>query len=412
MIVKRFKVWVLLGVFLTGTFSVAVFPEYQLSDFSGSSSVGVGYVSVGSRPFFKSALYPELEFGPVSAGFDVNVYVPLDGKPSPSDLHSFAFRKLAYTATDWGLSWGRITNQTFGNGLLMDDYDSGAGGSIEFDSSKAGVRYYSQSDSRKSEVIWTAKNVIGSRLQYQFQQVNLLGRPIWWGLSVISDSDGVYGLDGTQIRPRTIGYSGDASVPILDSVLVGYVEVASLYFPSPTLGESDRHGSGAGIGLSGKPAPWVNYRLEYRDLGSQFVPGYYGPTYEATGFDFASDSVHKRISGVVGSVNAEMFDGYFKGQVRYESYSDPGYDPVLSGSLGWKEIARTVGVFNFTQRFDRESRPIAALDVLYKTGGLLDYVVHIKRVYTNFSKGLYEQSFSVEARADLNSLVPGIPFVK
>ncbi len=412
MVSQRWKQVVLAGLsmlILTGT---QAWPEYRLSDFNRTSSLGVGYVSVDSRPFFKTSLYPEFGFGPVALAFDLNLYIPLDNKPVPSYLQPLGFRKLSYITNEWGVHWGLLTNQTMGNGLLMENYDSASGGSTEFDTSKAAFKTHIESEPYRVEAMWTGKNLVSGRLQYDLPNFNLLGRPLRLGVTGITDSDGVTDADGTRLRPRTSGLSGDVSIALIEEVLTGYVEVANLYYSEQLDGSATKQGTGAGIGVVGKPASWVHYRLEYRDLGPQFVPSYYGPTYEATGFSFARDAMQSRVSGILGELGGEFADGYLKGELRYEAYSSSVFDPVLSGSLGWKEIASTIGVINFTQRFDRQSRPVATAEVLYKPGGIVNYLFRVKRVYSNFSAGEFEQTFSVEAQMNLDNFVTQFPYLK
>jgi len=74
----------------------------------------------------------------------------------------------------------------------------------------------------------------------------------------------------------------------------------------------------------------------------------------------------------------------------------------------WRQIAGTVGVINYTIPFQGKQNATMKMDILYMTGGVLDYVVSLKRTYLTLDT--FMESYGVAVRFNASKLIPGLPF--
>ncbi len=375
---------------------------YNLEDFEDKGlNAGLSFIRQDNRNFAKVNLSPDLQLGPVGVGLDFNGYLPTDGGTVPAELQAVNLRMLSYDHNHIaGVKWGRLSHVTFGYGLLMDNYDSGSFGSREFNNQKAGVLGYGTISNIRVDGMWTASNVRAGRVSYTLSESFLLGSPIVFGANYVTDTDGIdrpiEGRTDRITRPIQSGVGGDIGLPIAGDFLTLYTEYAQL--------REQGAGSGAAAGMKGTFFGQADYRLEYRRLGAGFVPGFFNGLYEAVS---AGPLPTTEANGVMGALGASVMDGYFKGDIVYEAYD--GYDPVLTGAVGWKKVNNTVGVVNYSRAFGKGGAAVAQADVLYYTGGMFDYVVTYKRTYLDAFA--FTESYSVGVRLNLNSLVPKLPFI-
>ncbi|MFC1770514.1 hypothetical protein ACFLZV_01375 [Candidatus Margulisiibacteriota bacterium] len=375
--------------------------SYRLEDFESKGlKSGVGVVNVGGENFYKASISPDLTLGPVGLGLDINGYMPFNaGAPYPSELNAVTLRHVSYDHNkQFGAKWGWLRSVTFGQGLLMNNFNSGAAGTTEFNNEMAGVLGYATFSPVRVDAMWTAKNVKAARVSYIMEDTVLLGSPIIIGGTYVTDQDGVDNeIDGNQIsRAAQDGYGVDVGVPVGGDFLTLFTEYSKLI----------DHGGGASIGFRGSFFEQVDYRAEYRTLGRGFVPGYFNSTYEATSLDLNTDSLSEQIDGFLISGAMTFMDGAFKGGLIYEKYDQKD---LLTAAVGWQKFQNTVGVINYTVPFQGNGNAIAQADILYYTGGWMDYVCHIKRVYITSST--FTESWSVGMRVNLNNLFPKVPFL-
>jgi hypothetical protein len=382
-----------LGIYLCLLLSLPLSAEinYNLSDFESGQSGSFGLVQVDGNSFIKTGLSPDFMVGPVDLGLDINFYLPLDGGGEyPSDLEFLTIRRLGYKTENYGFSWGHLSNLTIGQGLLMDNYDSGIGGTDLFTTSKAGLHAYGKIKGLGLEGLYTGTNVKGARVTIPLLSETLvLGSPLILGATYITDTDGIdEDVDSTTItRDSQAGYAVDLSLPIAGDLFTVYTEVATL----------EDHGSGGSVGFRGNVWNQVNYRFEYRVLEEDFVPGYFSRTYEATSFNFEEDAPADRISGFLGAVSTSFMKEYMKAGLMYENYDDVN---LLTAGVGWKKLGNTVGVINYTVPFQGESSKVVEADLIYYTGSYLDYEISIKRTY--ITSDTFTESYQVGARMNLD----------
>ncbi|MFC1616849.1 hypothetical protein ACFL2K_01380 [Candidatus Margulisiibacteriota bacterium] len=386
---------------------------YRLEDFEkGGSRLNIGVIVINQKSYFKAGLSPDMKFGPFGLGFDLNMYIPTNSDDTvPTELSTFAFRMISYEHNDlWGVKWGRLTNVNFGYGLLMENYDSGSAGSTEFTTEKAGFDIYYNPQPIKVRAMWTATNLKALRGTYTLSENVFLGRPLFLGVTYVTDSDGVFHSNSTtdNIRAAQTGISADLSVPLLEKrILSAYLEVANLY----------EQGTGSAIGIGGYLGGSLNYRLEYRMLGKKFVPGYFNNTYEvndraANAFNFATDAPNTETKGWLGYIGLSFFDDYFKTEWMLEDYDNTA--PILSAAVGWSKFGPSVGVINYSKSFQNPDGGIVSASILYENMVRIpmptDFIFNIRRVYSNMSDfndpNNYTESVTMTFRPNLRGIFP------
>ncbi|MSR88235.1 MAG: hypothetical protein EXS67_01090 [Candidatus Margulisbacteria bacterium] len=386
---------VLLSLFvLIGISSIQAGISYNLSDFeTQNGTLSIGSVQENGKNFFKIGGSPDLTFGPLQVGLDINAYI---GKGTPSSLQPIVLRRIAYDHNHIaGFEWGRLQHVTYGQGLLIDNYDSGSFGSSELNNDKVGIKGYLDIHNIRVDAFHTASQVFGGRLSYTLSETFLMNSPLVFGGNYIKDQNGINKTieSNTIIRPVEEAWSADISMPIGGVFFTPYVEYAEL-----TKGQT---GKGQSLGIKGDFIV-ANYKLEYRSLEAGFIPGYFNESYEATSLD-AANTPKDKTNGFLGAFSASLND-YIKGGIIYENYAH--HTPLLTGAIGWHKIGNTTGVANYTRSFTGDDNAILNSDILYSTDNGLDYVVHFKRIY--FKNGKQEDTYSVSLRFGLKAF--GLPF--
>jgi len=370
--------------------------HYELEDFDKPNlQGGISLVNVDGDTLVKVGLSPDLKLGPIDLGLDINFYSPSD-KASDHNLQWVSLRHVGYNYKDrHGFKWGRLRDLTLGYGLLMDDFDTGSGGSSEFVTKKAGFHGYTTLFRTRFDAVWTGEDVKAGRVSYTlFEKTPIFGSPLIIGTTYVTDQDGVN--DTSQggdaiVRAKQDGYAADVALPIGGQLFTLYTEYAKLV----------DHGDGISFGAKGSVFGQLKYRAEVRHLGEDFVPGYYNQTYQATSFDFATDAPQKKLTGFLAATSVDFLSGHFKAGAMYEHYQDI---ELGTAALGWQRIGNTVGVINYTVPFQGQGQAIGQADILYITGRSWDYIVHIKRVYQ--TKSTFTESYSVGVRFNLDKLLP------
>jgi len=372
-------------VFLSTSIIAGTDVPYKLSEFEAKGlGSEVGVVNRNGNSFLKAGLSPNFEWGVLSVGFDINAYVPT--QKGDSSQFNVVFRNIGFDyQKKYGAKWGHLKNVTLGQGLLIDRYDSGSGGdSTEFTPDKAGVLGYATASNVRIDGFWTASKIAAGRISYEMEDTALMGSSVIVGGTYIKDSDG----SGTSTTAVS-GYSADIAAPIGGDFLTVYSEYAQL----------ENNGKGGSVGVKGEILDY-SYRLEYRKFGSHFIPGYFNYNYELAPGNLAT--VNQEFNGILGAAGTSLFNGYIKTGLKYESYGDVN---LLSASLGWKEIANYTGVINYTKPFKSNTDAIADAEILYRTGGVMDYVFNMRRVYQPTST--YD-TWTVATRINLSRLFPGL----
>lgn len=372
------------------SYSITLGISYNLSDFEQPGLKGdIGIVKVEDKSFAKTTLKPDFNIGALELGLNLNLYFPLNSDDStPSELANVALRHVAYNHNDWaGFKWGHLSGVTIGQGLLINRYDSGMGGSTEFNSNKAGFLGYADWDTYSVDVLYTGTNVKAARVGVILPYFMLLDTPFELGFTGAEDSDGIdEAINNVAInRNKADGYAVDLTLPVGGDFLTFYTEFAKV----------NKHGDGATIGLKGNIMDQFSYRLGYINYGKDFIPSYFNSTYELTN---TPQGLSKGEQGFVLGAESVLFGGYIKAGAEYEYIGDRN---VATASLGWQEVQNTIGIINYTVPFNGSSNAVAKADIAYLSGGTVDYVFHIKRVYYNDKP---EDTYSISSRWNLSKL--------
>jgi len=369
--------------------------EDQLEISESGTSLGISYANIDSLDYTRVYLAPNFPLGPVKAGLDINYYIPMGDHDTPSELNKVVLRHLSYDYEDkHGFQWGHLRNITFGQGLLVDAFDSGGGGSSEFTEDKAGILAYATLYETKISVLNTNEKVQGARIERPV--VELAGVPLVVGATYFKDDDGINDSStGTLVsRDAVESYAADVSYPIGGNAATLFVEHA----------EIQDEGNGTSVGLRGNLLKWLNYRAEFRSLGEGYAPSYFNNVYQSTSFDFDTDALQEDTSGFLVAAGTQFFGGKFRAGMQYENYEDIN---LFSSAVGWSNIARTSGVLNITKPFSNvdDDRLVAVADVyMVNPSQPYDVLMRFKRVYE--SNGDYEQSYSMGVRLKPSRLLP------
>ena len=149
----------------------------------------------------------------------------------------------------------------------------------------------------------------------------------------------------------------------------------------------------------------VDYKAEYRVLGTDFVPGYFNNAYQSTAFNFSSGALKEKVSGVLVNATSDIMGEYAKAGLQYELYDDVN---VLTAALGWKQIGPVTGVLNYSKPFNSENNnAILVGDFYYRTAKFYDLIIRVKRVYVSSNEFTESVGFSVVFKID--RLLPNLP---
>ena len=277
---------------------------------------GIGMTIVDGKPYYLFHLFPELTFGKIGIGLDVNIRVGEDGKIRHDDFDETYdyFRIIRY------IRYGSKREPFYARAGTLDYARLGHGSIIYL------YRNSPSYDLRK----------IGLELDADFETIGFE--------SMYSDlgGSGVLGLR-PYVRPLKLSTAGD--IPVLGGMEVG-ATFASDYHEQATLGNgglsivgfdiglplfsiswlnsmlySDYvkiidYGNGATVGLdlnfTGLGVATLSAKYERRFMGDQFLPAYFNALYELERFKPSPSGL---ASGKIVSLrNAAKTDGYY-GQI-------------------------------------------------------------------------------------------------
>ena len=373
--------------------------EFELQDFleQEGSNLQMGYVNIDSNSYLKAAINPDFPLGPLSIGLALNLYLPLGDYGQPKSTDWIALRYLGYDyQKKYGFKYGQLRRITLGQGLLVENFNSGSGGNIEFTTKKAGILGYITVLDTKITAMRTAEEVQALRVQRPVMELS--GVPVIVGATYAEDVDGIDDdSTGKQInRNSQVGYAADISYPIGGPFFTLYAEGAHL----------EDQATGYGFGAKGSVLQALDYKAEIRHLEKGFAPGYFNSTYQATGFNFSTDALQEDLTGFLVNVGSDFMKDAFKAGMQYELYDDVN---VLSAGIGWRRIQRIAGVINFSKPFNSaDDRGVAIANLHYQTGKFYDLIFTIKRVYED--SDTFQESVSVSTVIKPEKLFPNLPF--
>lgn len=311
---------------------------------AGQATFGLSALNNNGSSVTVLTLYPTLGVGNWKVGLDVNIFLPSDAKPK--SVPYVLFHYIEYDDGFSGIRYGIMDGITLGYGLIMNDYSSRVNGTTMFDPTQAGVKAYTNLYKPYGVMaLMTHSQIYAGRLTYQPDMFTLLGRPIVLGVSYAVDNDGV------KTPTKTYGKGQAAMAADIGCELLG---PAAILFSE--YGQLLNHNGGLMAGLKGRLVGLFTYQFDYRALGRNFIPAYFGYQYEVQPVDLTAINIGN-ISGYHGSL------GFSLGQLadlkmEYQNlfFENTGKaNPSLKAELVTQEIA------NFTVRARYEQLQLRSL---------------------------------------------------
>ncbi|MFA5880266.1 MAG: hypothetical protein WC860_08900 [Candidatus Margulisiibacteriota bacterium] len=405
---RKFILFLSFLIILTAPIFASV--SYKLEDFKKKyTNASVGVLNYRDQTYGKIGLSPDFYIGPLDLGIDLNLYVAADAKNiiPANQFNWFSFRKFAYEYNDpettAGIRWERLTNVDYDNGLIMDHYDSGSAGASEFTTVKGGAEVYLKKDFLNVKGMVTGFGIQAVHADYTNSIFNV---PVTVGGMYIQDSVGVYDLDnpGTQLRKPQKAYAATLSVPIIKKILNAYTEYGSLI----------NHGNAISFGLGGKWQKIVSYRVEYRNLSKDFVPGYFNTSYQGSYFSFEKSALKSHADGILTYLGVSLIEDYLKTEAVFEAYSNN--NPVFSWALGWNKIGPLAGVVNFIKSFQDSNAGIINASISYdQLPGVpfnCEALLFFNRIYKNPNNlSDYDQTIGFSIRPNITQFLK-LPYIR
>ena len=175
----------------------------------------------------------------------------------------------------------------------------------------------------------TNSRVYAGRVTYQPEDLQLLDKPVVFGMSYATDIDGVDTQAGT-IGEEQKAIAADAGWLVFGDAATLFVEIGQLV----------DYSRGGMTGIKGKLLGFVDYQLDYRMFGSQFVPGYFNYQYEVNPIDLKNVN-SGRITGYHGNLGFSLGQmGYFLAEYQNLIYeTTKKEEPSLKAVLTLNEIS-------------------------------------------------------------------------
>ena len=291
----------------------------------------------------------ELVLDDFSCGAGLNLVFPESKRPPGLSL--IEFRYTQYDNGLWGVRFGRLANETYGYGLIMDSYDS-APVSTYFNMNNAGFKAYTRQFLPVGIYsMFAGTGVVGTRLTYDLFKMPGLDTPLIAGVSYVSETDGVVS-GNAKINKGVSAYSVDMGFKLIQPWMDAYLEYGSLSNQSNALA----------LGTKMDFGEIFDVRAEYRMLGKNFVPGFFNSSYEVAPIDISNYSASAMNGYFVGAELSVMPFGIVS--VGYEDYDNA--DAVFKGALALNDINGFSGVLSYQQILLRP-------DIPYKVSGTLTY---------------------------------------
>ncbi len=267
---------------------------------------GIGTIPVTWQSL---ALQPDFSFGKIGIGLDVKLHyrftggLDIYGQPTTkdfqirsedwvptsfSDFFSLYLPKIAYVrygekGDPLYAKLGSIDNSTLGNGFIMGGYSN----TLFLPETRIfGMNFDLDGKLFKFPYIGM-QTVVGNLTKFDVLGASLYGRPLL-GLNIpIIKNLQVSGIIAADTNPflysdpSVAGYSTNASVavygadlmvPILSNPIVSLASMGSVAF-------ENSHPGGM-VGVAGRLVKFITYGAQLRFLGNNFIPDYFGPTYD------------------------------------------------------------------------------------------------------------------------------------
>ncbi len=287
---------------------------------------GVGMTIIDGKPYYLFHLTPELSFGKIGVGIDINVRVGEDGKVRHEDFkdaYSYLrlIRYVRYGAKHepWYARVGALDYSRLGHGYIMYMYRNTA----SYDLRKVGVEFDADFQEVGFESMYSdiaGRGVFGIRgyarpLQFtDAAPIPILGG-LETGVTFASDlnsnanqawGDALGSIRNAQGSGALSIVGADIGFPLLSHEIVHstlYADYAKIL----------TYGSGAAIGINlelrGLGLLTFDAKYERRFVGNQFLPSYFDAFYERDRYQLLDTT--RFVSKVQMLKGVQSFEGYF-----------------------------------------------------------------------------------------------------
>jgi hypothetical protein len=287
---------------------------------------GLGMTIIDGKPYYLFHLFPELSFGKIGIGLDLNIRVGEDGKIRNEDFKDFysylrLIRYIRYGQKNepFYARLGTLDYSRLGHGYIMYMYRNSA----SYDLRKVGIELDADFQKIGFESMYSdvgGGGVLGLRGYVRpLQFTDAASIPIIGGLetgvTLASDFNGnanrTWGdaLGTTRLAEgggalSVVGF--DVGLPLLSHEIIRstlYADYAKIL----------SYGSGAAVGVSlglrGLGIFTVDAKYERRFVGERFVPSYFDAFYERERYQVIDTTRFMSKAQVLR--NAPAYDGYF-----------------------------------------------------------------------------------------------------
>ena len=273
--------------------------------------------------YSKIALQPEFSFWKIGVGLDLQAYIDQNGNVRESDWNNWEalankilYIRYAEKGDPFYLRVGAIDNATIGHGIIFNRYSN----MIRYpEVKKVGLIADLNMPSFGIETITTnitREEVMGARLYFKpfYNSGMFLLSDFALGVSGGMDVDPD---DNNATKKDEVGVAAiDMELPLLklpvfsstlfaDSaqMQLGDAYIHPTQYPSPNITSIKKNnGSGSSVGLMGKLLIF-NYKVQYKNLESNFVYGYFDRFYEV--------ERSTKVDTLIGNSNLPVREGVY-----------------------------------------------------------------------------------------------------
>ena len=289
----------LLGLSLAATPCVAAQGTGPGFDFGLDLGIGTEFFLSDEHAYQRLTLLPHFGIGPLALGLDLDFHFRIldeggielrraDWVPAAAErgfldlyLSKIAYLHWAVPGAPLHLQFGSIEDVTFGNGFLVEHYANTLflarqrvfGLNLNLDGALVGVPFLG------SQLLvgnLATFDLVGGRVYARpFSSFDsLILQQIQTGLVYVSDRE------AGEPAARVAGYGVDLRVPVIYSGAVALTFHADAAQLNRFVAADERAPAGGALGLDGQVA-WFDWRAQFRAHAANFVPGYFGPAYDA-----------------------------------------------------------------------------------------------------------------------------------
>ncbi|MCX6144021.1 MAG: hypothetical protein NTZ35_12465 [Ignavibacteriales bacterium] len=287
---------------------------------------GVGMTIIDGKPYYLFRLFPELSFGKIGVGIDLNIRVGEDGKVRSGDFKDFYsyLRLIRYVRygnknESFYARLGTLDYSRLGHGSIMYMYRNSA----SYDLRKVGVEFDADFQKIGFESMYSdvgGAALLGLRGYVRpLQFTDAASIPVIGGLETGATLASDFNTNANKTWGDSIGTTRlaegggalsivglDVGLPLLSHEIIRstlYADYAKII----------SYGSGGAVGLSlglrGLGILTFDAKYERRFVGNQFVPSYFDAFYERDRYQVLD--TNRFMSNAQLLKNASAYDGYF-----------------------------------------------------------------------------------------------------